>query len=389
MREKIGVCRIWKSWEAPEAMVSSRRKSWDPRVALAVLLASSLAESLTGQAPRSQRVRSEITSQLERSVDRGLQHLIDRQKPSGSFSNRYQVAVNALVGMAFLAGGHTNRLGPHTEVVQETLEGLLTYQRADGYFTEGGSDQRRLSRMYGHGFATLFLAELYGMTGRQNKRVRESLVRAVRVIEGSQCADGGWDYYPSKAHQPAIGLFSQPYSGIGDTSITVCQTMALRASRNLGLQVDPKVIARARRFIEKAQNGDGGFAYKRLPLAGILLRPVVEASEFPRSAAGVCILASLGDYNSEKIRRGYDYLMDHYHESSLFPYYAYYYCSQAMFQAGGRYWRQYFPYVRGELLRKQRRDGSWEGRVDESAQSTAMALIVLQIPYRFLPIFER
>ena len=60
-----------------------------------------------------------------------------------------------------------------------------------------------------------------------------------------------------------------------------------------------------------------------------------------------------------------------------------------MFQAGGRYWRQYFPYVRGELLRKQRRDGSWEGRVDESAQSTAMALIVLQIPYRFLPIFER
>jgi hypothetical protein len=62
----------------------------------------------------------------------------------------------------------------------------------------------------------------------------------------------------------------------------------------------------------------------------------------------------------------------------------------AMFQAGGKYWKEYFPWIREELIAMQLGDGSWpEHRRESSIQGTVMALIVLQLPYRFLPIHER
>lgn len=369
------------------------RGRWRPCVALGalvgVVVVGIMGDSLHAQSARARRIRSEITSQLELSVDRGFRYLVRQQRPSGNFSDRYQVAVNSLVGIAFLAGGHTNRVGKYTEVVQKTVDKLLEYQTKEGYFVHGGGAANHDSFMYGHGFATLFLAELYGMTGSRDARIRDALTRAVALIEKNQCSDGGWDYYPSRSYAPKkfLPFLARTFEGTGDTSITVCQTMALRAARNLGFKVDHAVVARARLFIERAQNTDGGFAYRRV---GPKIANPAQRSDFPRSAAGVCVLTSLGDYNSEKIRRGYEYLVKNYQSKNDFPYYAYYYCAQAMFQGGGSYWREYFPYIRERLLRRQARDGSWSpGPAGDVAQSTAMSLIVLQIPYRFLPIFER
>ncbi len=342
---------------------------------------SLLADDRTGQAaggpePPPQRVlRPEITSDLQLAVERGFAFLSRHQKPSGSFdSDDFPVANNALAGLAFLAGGHSTESGPYAEALQKVLDYLLSRQKEDGYF----EDSDNASRMYGHGFATLFLAQVYGMTGQKDKKVRLALKRAVRLIESSQCADGGWDYNPI----PRATLFSR--RGASDTSITVCQTMALRAARNLGVWVNLSAIDRAKAFVQKAQNSDGGFAYRlgEFPLN-------MQRSEFPRSAAGVCVLLSLGEYDSEGIARGFEYLRRHYRNLNDFPFYADYYCAQAMFQAGRHYWSEYFQYVKEKLIRKQKPEGNWSGDMGGTIQSTAMALIVLEIPYRFLPITER
>ncbi|MBI4585446.1 MAG: terpene cyclase/mutase family protein [Planctomycetes bacterium] len=320
-------------------------------------------------------LRPEITSDLQLAIERGFDFLIRNQKPSGSFdTDDFPVANNALAGLAFLAGGHSTQSGPYAEALQRVLDHLLAKQKEDGYF----EDSDNASRMYGHGFATLFLAQLYGMTGQKDKKVRFALKRAVRLIESSQCADGGWDYNPV----PRATLFSR--RGASDTSITVCQTMALRAARNLGVWVDPRVVASAKAFVQKAQNSDGGFAYRlgEFPMN-------MQRSEFPRSAAGVCVLLSLGEYDSLGIAKGFEYLRRHYRNYNDFPFYADYYCAQAMFQAGRHYWSEYFRYIKEKLIRKQKPEGSWSGDMGGTIQSTAMALIVLQIPYRFLPVTER
>ena len=320
--------------------------------------------------------RSEISSEMRLSVDRGFNYLISQQNENGSFSSEFPVAINSLVGLAFLAGGYTTTTGPYSKPFKKSLHRLLSYQTKDGsgYFKDGNS------QMYGHGFATLFLAELYGMNSDEDTKIRNSLKLAVRLIEKSQLKDGGWDYVPK--------TFKNNFSH-SDTSITVCQTLALRAARNLGITVDPKVINRAKTFIQKAQTRDGGFIYKSNSYASFA------GSAFPRSAAGVCILFSLGDYDSKIIKKGFKYLLKNYRAKNAFPYYADYYCTQAMFQAGGPYWREYFPYIRSKLLKKQCSNGSWnkgswnKGSNGGPPQATAMALIILQIPYRYLPIVER
>jgi hypothetical protein len=255
---------------------------------------------------------------------------------------------------------------------------LLDRQNRSGYFEDGRS------QMYGHGFATLYLAELYGASGSDDATLRLALERAIQVIESSQADTGGWDYAPAPQFVSSTDTF-----GASDTSITVCQTMALRAARDLGIKVDARVIAKARRYIGEAQNDDGGFCYRK---QGRLSQYPFGSSSFPRSAAGVCILYSLGNYNSESIKRGFDYLYENYRWpwSNKFPFYAQYYCAQAMFQAGGRYWAESFPWARKALLEWQSSDGSWRAPPQENdVQATAMALIVLQLPYRFLPIHER
>ncbi len=331
-----------------------------------------------GSTDPTRAIRAEITPAVRLSVSRGLAYLVRKQTRTGGFrksDTSYPVADNALLGLALLAGGYTDTTGPreYVNALKMCTQRVLSYQTPTGYFF----DDR--SRMYGHGFATLFLAELYGTSVTQDKRIRVALKRAVKLIEKAQGTTGGWDYYP-EGLPGALSRF-----GGGDTSITVCQTLGLRAARNLGIKIDSGVITKAKRYIWNAQKPDGGFAYR-------FGAKVKDFSDLPRSAAGTCVLYSLGEYmhNSSRMRNAVKYLRNNYRRRSDFPHYAHYYCAQAMFQVGGRYWREYFAYISKELLDTQRADGSWKpGTLETSTVRTAMSVIVLQLPFRFLPIHER
>ena len=91
------------------------------------------------------------------------------------------------------------------------------------------------------------------------------------------------------------------------------------------------------------------------------------------------------------MREGIRYLERNYRRDSNYPHYGHYYCAQAMFQVGGRLWREYFEFASELIIRTQRDGGDWGvGSAEKSrAARTAMSLIVLQLPYRFLPIHER
>ncbi|NDE64156.1 MAG: prenyltransferase, partial [Chlamydiae bacterium] len=48
----------------------------------------------------------------------------------------------------------------------------------------------------------------------------------------------------------------------------------------------------------------------------------------------------------------------------------------------------WFPYIRDELITRQRPDGSWFDQVC-GHYATAMACLVLQTPNNYLPIFQK
>ena len=145
-----------------------------------------------------------ITKEQEAAVASGLNWLATHQSDSGAWSasvgfklknsyrvtnaNRGHVGVTALAGMAFLAGGNLPRRGQYGEEVEHALAFVLSCVQEDGYITHAGT------RMYSHAVATLFLAEIYGMTHRDDVRLK--LQRSVDFIVKCQNEQGGWRYAP-------------------------------------------------------------------------------------------------------------------------------------------------------------------------------------------------
>jgi prenyltransferase beta subunit len=311
-----------------------------------------------------------ITPDAQEAIDKGLAYLAAQQHEDGSFGSagyNRNVAVCGLSGLAFMAAGSTPSRGPYGAQVEHTLEFVLASMQNDGFLVVPGTASH--GPMYGHGFATLFLAECYGMTMRSD--IRDKLQKAVKLIVDTQNQQGGWRYQPRK--------------GDADISVTICQVMALRAARNAGIFVPKETIDRCTEYVKVSQNHDGGFMY---------MQEARGPSAFPRSAAGVVALYMAGIYDGDEIARGLKYLMQHLpngaggaRESHYF--YGQYYAAQAMWHAGGDFWRKWYPAIRDELIARQRpHDGAWQDSICNE-YGTAMACIILQMPNNFLPIIQR
>jgi hypothetical protein len=54
---------------------------------------------------------------------------------------------------------------------------------------------------------------------------------------------------------------------------------------------------------------------------------------------------------------------------------------------GGDYWTRYFSKMRDRLLSTQSADGCWRGDLG-STYSTAIGVLILCLPFRYLPIYQ-
>ena len=327
----------------------------------------------TSDTQLSNQDEAEITPALDNAVSAGIKYLIETQDDDGAWaSGRFgkNVAITSLACLAIMADGHMPGRGAYGDAVDRGLEFILNSTAENGLITSEANN----GPMYGHGFAALFLGEIYGMTPGGNNarsaRIHETLVKAVRLIEQTQNDDGGWRYNPV------------PYDA--DVSVTICQIMALRSARNAGIEVSSEVIDRAVEYVRMCQSTDGGFKYQ-LGSGN---------SAWPRTAAGVAALFYAGIYEDDAIDKGLSYLF-----SAALPgkasstrshyFYGHYYAVQSMFLAGGEYWTTWWPAIREELLSMQNDEGSWDDRSVGKPYGTAMSLIILQMPKRYLPIFQK
>ena len=341
------------------------RLSWAALCAWAIVLGMSPVQVHTIAADEPPDKKHSSPDAADKRIQAALAWLATQQKSDGSYGSQSHygphVGITGLVALAFMSDGHMPGRGKYGDVVDRCLGFVLAHSSESGLLAAETSH----GPMYGHGFATLFLAEVYGMTHRPD--LRETLRKAVRLIVSTQNEDGGWRY--------------QPVRGDADISVTVCQIMALRAARNAGIYVDKAVVDKAIGYVKKSQNPDGGFRYM-LDAGG---------SAFARSAAGVAALQYAGVYGGDEVARGLTYVrqflppgeqtVGHY-------YYGHYYAAQAMYLGGDAYWNTWWPAIQQDLLDKQNADGTWRGQAGRE-YGTAMALIILQMPNRLLPIFQK
>ena len=345
----------------------------------------------------------QIDPAVSRAVSRGLEYLARTQEENGAWlgdvgSKRREsylrvqldvphVGVSALAGIAFLAGGHLPERGPHGETASRVLEFVLDSVNEFGF---AGSHS---TRMYSHAYATLFLAEAYGMTLREE--LASALTEAVDFIVSTQNGDGSWRY--------------QPFAWDSDMSICVCQLMALRAARGAGIHVPAKTIDRAVEYVQDSLVSDARDAWFRRDPMGYYHTGVGAfqyqyygdtRSSFALTAAGVTSMYHASRYDPPQLRDSLAFLEESQRmvtgrwQGHFFYWYGHYYASQAMFLTG-RYdghdwWQGYWDRISRELLRSQQEDGRWlnpDGPGD--VFGTAIACIVLQTPNQYLPILQR
>lgn len=320
----------------------------------------------------------EITPAARRAIDRGLEYLVSQQNRDGSWRTKgsvgsYPVAMTSLAGLALIAGGSTPTQGPYARNVSSALTFILKSARRDGLIAQLEEESHC---MHGHGFALLFLAECYG-TEEDTQRaaqIKLALQRGIELTARSQSVAGGWLYTPD--------------SGGDEGSVTVTQVQALRACKNAGIAVPKRVIDRAMKYLDDSTNPDGGIRYQVSDTGPS--RPAI-------SAAAVACYYNAGLYTDPRAQKALEFV-----ENELSPrrgepnryfghyFYAHLYMSQVMYLAGGAKWNDYFPAMRQILIDRQSRDdGSWDGDHVGPTYGTAIALIILQMPYKNLPIMQR
>jgi hypothetical protein len=303
----------------------------------------------------------------------GDDYLILRPLATNDALGQGHMGVTALAGMAFLAGGHLPDRGPHGTVMRRCLDYVLAHVTDSGVITDGGT------RMYSHAFATLFLAEVYGMSG--GREVRAGLEKAVHLIVDCQNRQGGWRY--------------NPFTQEADMSVTVCQLQALRAARNIGIQVPKNTVDEAVAYVMRARGERGssrGLYYYKTQGRGAWDKN----REYAINAAAVTALYTAGVQDPELHEPTLDWLAEEYaavlwyYPTHYYYWYGNYYACQAFFQAGGTRYREYQQRITDDLLRAQLADGRFVNHTGPGDTfATAVAALILQLPKQYLPIFQR
>src|SRR5262245_5291430 len=119
-----------------------------------------------------------ITPRTDQAIQRGLAYLYHRRGRDGSFgTGQYHgnVAITSLGAMAFMAAGHQPNRGVYGKAILDALRFVMSKENVlggnPGFLHNAAMNTH--GPMYGHGFATLFLGEVYGMV--QDRALREEL----------------------------------------------------------------------------------------------------------------------------------------------------------------------------------------------------------------------
>jgi hypothetical protein len=355
---------------------------------------------------------NELSKDAKFVLDGGLNYLADDHQQGADGSLKVSgtrggviLATTSLAGLAWLAAGSTPTRGPYRTNIVRALEFVVnqrdrTSQKArdnpNYTFFAGITGENTEGRMHAHGFATLFLAEALGMLGKRNEKlavdVRSTLEGAVKLSIASQTKNrGGWGY--AFAGETSFLLDSD------EASTTITQVQALRAARNAGLSVSPRCIDRAVKYVKTCITEKGDCIYSLTMQDG-------RRTSFELTAAAVSTLNAAGTYRSDKLDAALGYLRRELGKKAAankkpteaceqYYFYGNLYAAQAMFQAGGADWKTWWKGAQEDLVSKAKRHGDQQYYWDDEPRpfgktySTASACLILALPMRYLPIFER
>lgn len=344
-------------------------------------------------------------------IDKGLEWLKRNQERPGCWSGhggQHKVAMTGLAIMALMAEGSTPSQGKYAKQIDDAVEYLIKKCQKNGLIGDMQDENDRHRYMYGHGYALMALATVYGeeIDAKRRRDLETVLAKAVDFTVKAQTRLGGWGY---------VSAADGNHFDEGSTVVT--QLQAIRAARNAGVPVPKKVIDDAVEYFKKStapkHSTDKPEDYKKV--AGVLYSAQnghgggVESCRPPLTAAGLVCRFSMGDYNSALVSQWLNFTMQRIpiDKSGRDDFghweYTHFYYAQAIYILGeDRHakmrpdledskllkWSRYRKVIFEYLKEKQQNDGSWPSGVGP-VFATALHLCILQLDKSNLPIFQR
>ena len=330
------------------------------RMAAAVFLAAIAWQAPAGA--QNEYIGNRVSPKVDAMYVRGLQYLKSQQNKDGSFPARYgnQAGVVGIAVLAMLAHGEDPNFGPYAASIKGGVKHIIDTARPNGYLGDS---------MYNHGFATLCLAEAYGVV--DDDRIGEALQKAIDLILTSQEGNprGGWRYSPETTD--------------ADTTVSGAQMMALLAARNAGLEIPDKAIDRGLEYFKTCQDSSGGIGYTSRG-----------GGNMPRTSIATTVFAIAKKKDAPEFKSAFRFIKQQGYSPGSYPYYSLYYASQAFFHSSEQVDGQMKDWVVWNeqnirhLELSQLPDGNWDGS-HGPIFCTGAALLSLALNYRMLPIYER
>ncbi len=223
---------------------------------------------------------------VDRAIEKGLEYLKKNQNTDGSWTapgGGHPTTMTGMAGVALLMEGSTCREGKYSEQIDKAVKYLMRRQQGTGLLVDPRNPSEG-SYTYGHGYALLFLACVYGE--EEDTETRAKLEKVLKKAVDFSCKavtkKGGWGY-----------VSGSEGGDFDEGSTTVTQLQALRAARNAGITVPKNTIDNAIKYLKNCTTPRGGLVYN-------YNGPNPQAGECPAITAAACAsAASTGMYKDE------------------------------------------------------------------------------------------
>jgi len=324
------------------------------------------------------------TSKVEAAVERGVDFLVRRQNPNGSWgSARMTKELNIY---APVPGAHDAfRTGTSALCISALLqtaaspEALSALDRGEAWLMDSLPSLRRASpdaiyNNWGHAYAIQALADMIRRKPEDSQRVeriRQLIRQQIEMLCRYECVDGGWAYYDFVAQ-------TQHPSGSSISFVSATALIALRAAKQAGVDPPERIVRRAMDSIRRQRKPDFSYCYgeylKYVPMFDVN-RP---AGSLGRSQACSLAMRLWGDTSvtDEVLTVWLDRLFARNmwldigrkrpipHESwfkvaGYFFYYGHYYAALCIDQLPPEKRGPYYDHLAQVLLPLQEKDGSW------------------------------
>jgi hypothetical protein len=208
----------------------------------------------------------------------------------------------------------------------------------------------------------------------RRKELIDVLTKAAKFSGQAQTPSGGWGYISAKDG-----------NNFDEGSTTITQVQGLRGCRNAGIPVASEIIDKAKEYIYRCKNADGGISYSSRNHG--TSRPAI-------TAAAIACLYNAGDYDSKHVPEMLAYTKKSLQGLAEGPqsfghwHYTYLYYSQVMYRQEKKEWEEFRDKLCEKIVSEQTADGSWNGNIGP-IYVTACNLIMLQLDLAYLPIYQR